>query len=130
MTLMAILPVFGWSTTKWDLSPFPPSCNLPSSPLDQTGFLETVVPFPSYDHMVQDTKSENLSGLRQLLVHAKVGLARLEVTGWVIVGEDRGGGPGGDDIGEDLARAAVFRYVLDRFHLHTFDSIPLKWRDS
>ena len=47
---------------------------------NQTGLLKTVVALSGHDDMIQDTKSENLPGFRQLVVHAHVSFARLKVT--------------------------------------------------
>ena len=61
--------------------------------------------------MIQNTETENLTGFGQLVMYAPVGLARLEIAGWVVVRENHGSGPVGDDIGEDLAR--VYRAFVE-----------------
>lgn len=57
--------------------------------------------------MVQGTKSENLSGLGQLLVHAKIGVARLKFAGWVVVRENDGCRAIGNDIRKHFSRGRL-----------------------
>ena len=70
---------------------------------EQSSLLKTVVSFSGHDDLVQNSYAEDLGGLDKLFVNLQVGVAGLQVTGGVVVGEDDGGGPVGNDIGEDLA---------------------------
>ncbi|MCL0088672.1 hypothetical protein M1N87_02520, partial [Dehalococcoidia bacterium] len=78
----------------------------------QTSFLKTVVAFTRDDNMVQNTESEYLPGVRQPIMHTKVGFAGLGVAGRMVVRKDHSGRAIGNDIGEDLAR--VNRALIEK----------------
>lgn len=72
--------------------------------LDQSRLLKAVVAGLGDDDVVQNPDAEYLGGLGELLVNGEVGVAGFGVVGWVVMGEDDGGGAVGDYVGEDLAR--------------------------
>ena len=72
--------------------------------LDQSRLLIAVVAGLGDDDVVKNPDAEYLGGLGELLMNGEVGIAGLGIAGWVVVGEDDGGGAVGDYIGEDFAR--------------------------
>lgn len=78
----------------------------------QTSSLKTVVAFARDDNMVQNTESEYLPGVRQLIMHTKVGFAGVAVAGRMVVRKDHSGRAIGNNISEDLAR--VNRALIEK----------------
>lgn len=71
---------------------------------NQSRFLKTIVSLLRNNNVVDDAEAENMGGLHELAVYAKVGVAGAKITARVIVGENNRGRAVGNHVGEHLAR--------------------------